>query len=292
VVSRVDRQSGKLLQSASVGSSPAHVITSPGNGTLWASVMGEQDVVRLDPNTLQIIARIQTGVAHTHPHGPWFTPDGRLMIVLNALSDTAGILIFDTVNGRLLKEIPVGSEPLAVGITPDGRKAYMSNGFDASLDVLSLIHPFRIPIQTPVSPDGRFVLTANLSLLGPGTIDIVDTRTDQVVERFSGEPGLHGANFGAKRGGGYYGYVTSQYTNALTVVDLYPQGGGLPQIAGKVFLGKDGVGGEGILPIPLAYEGWVERAIAAHAPFTAMLTKCQRQPIMYMTEPTVCPAGS
>ena len=322
VVSKVDRKTGQVLRTASVGSSPAHVITSPGNGTLWASVMGEQDVVRLDPGTLQIIARIQTGVAHTHPHGPWFTPDGRLMIVPNALSDTAGILIFDTTNGRLLKEIPVGSEPLAVGITPDGRKAYMSNGFDASLDVLdlttlavtksidlsdgtpgphefpgafdelSLIHPFRIPIQTPVSPDGRFVLTANLSLLGSGTIDIVDTRTDQVVERFSGEPGLHGANFGAKRGGGYYGYVTSQYTNALTVVDLYPKGGGLPQIAGKVFLGRDGVGGEGVLPLPLAYEGWVERSVAAHALFTGLLTKCQRHPILYVTEPTVCPAGS
>jgi DNA-binding beta-propeller fold protein YncE len=89
--------------------------------------MGEQDVVRLNPDTLQIIARIKTGAAHTHPHGPWFTPNGRLMIVPNALSDTAGILIFDTVNGRLLKEIPVGAEPLAVGITPDGRKAYMAH---------------------------------------------------------------------------------------------------------------------------------------------------------------------
>jgi hypothetical protein len=113
-----------------------------------------------------------------------------------------------------------------------------------------------------------------------------------VVERFTGEPGLHGANFGAKRGGGYYGYVTSQYTNALTVVDLYPKGGGLPQIAGKVFLGSDSVGGEGVLPLPLAYEGWVERALAADAPFTDLLTKCQRHPILYMTKPTACPPGS
>jgi hypothetical protein len=85
--------------------------------------------------------------------------------------------------------------------------------------------------------------------------------------------------------------VTSQYTNALQVVDVTPPDGGLPKLAGKVFLGADGVGGQGVLPIPIAYEGWVERAVAAHAPFTDSLTKCQRQPIRYVTHPKVCQPG-
>jgi len=321
VLSKVDRRTGEILATGSVGSSPAHVITSPGDGSLWVSVMGEETVKRLDPDTLEVTAEIRTGAAHSHPHGPWFTPDGRLMIVPNALADTAGILIFDTADGRLLKEIPVGFEPLAVGVTPDGSKAYLSNGLDATLDVLdltslevtktisladgtpgpaefpgafdevSLIAPLRIPIQTPVSPDGRYVLTAVLNLFGPGVIKVVDTATDTVVETLACEPGCHGANFGAKRGGGYYGYVTSQYTNALQVVDTTPPGGGLPELAGKVFLGADGVGGQGVLPIPIAYEGWVERAVAADAPFTDSLTKCQRRPIRYVTHPKQCQPG-
>jgi len=321
VLSKVDRRTGEILATGSVGSSPAHVITSPGDGSLWVSVMGEETVKRLDPDTLEVTAEIRTGAAHSHPHGPWFTPDGRLMIVPNALADTAGILIFDTADGRLLKEIPVGFEPLAVGVTPDGSKAYLSNGLDATLDVLdltslevtktiplsdgtpgpaefpgafdevSLISPLRIPIQTPVSPDGRYVLTAVLNLFGPGVIKVVDTATDTVVETLACEPGCHGANFGAKRGGGYYGYVTSQYTNALQVVDTTPPGGGLPELAGKVFLGADGVGGQGVLPIPIAYEGWVERAVAADAPFTDSLTKCQRRPIRYVTHPKQCQPG-
>jgi DNA-binding beta-propeller fold protein YncE len=321
VISKVDRRNGHILATASVGSSPAHVITSPGDGSLWVSVMGEETVKRLDPDTLKVTTEIQTGAAHSHPHGPWFTPDGRLMIVPNALADTAGILIFDTADGRLLKEIPVGFEPLAVGVTPDGKKAYLSNGLDATVDVLdltslavtktipladgtpgpaefpgafdelSLIHPLRVPIQTPVSPDGRYVLTATLNLFGPGVIKVIDTATDTVVETLACEPGCHGANFGAKQGGGYYGYVTSQYTNALQVVDVTPPDGGLPTLAGKVFLGSDGVGGQGVLPIPIAYEGWVERAVAAHAPFTASLTSCQRQPILYTTHPDQCQPG-
>jgi DNA-binding beta-propeller fold protein YncE len=322
VVSKVDRQTGKIERTASVGSSPAHVITSPGDGSLWASVMGENEVKRLDLDTLEVLSSIRTGAAHTHPHGPWFTPDGRLMIVPNALSDTAGVLVFDMSNGTLLKEIPVGSEPLAVGITPDGSRAYLSNAFDATLDVLdlksltvtgsidisngapgpaqfpgafdevTLINPFRIPIQTPVSPDGRFVLTATLNLLGKGTIQVVDTTTDALVATLDCEPGCHGANFGAKLGGGYYGYVTSQFTNALDVVDLYPGNGEPPRIVGRVFLGSDGFGGQGVLPIPIAYEGWVERAVAANAPFVSRLTPCQRQPIRYLTQPDACPPGA
>lgn len=322
VISKINRQTGKIQRTGSVGSSPAHVITSPGDGSPWVSVMGETVVKRLNPANLQVQSSIQTGAAHTHPHGPWFTPDGRLMIVPNSLSDTAGILIFDMGNGQLLKEIPVGSEPLAVGITSDGSKAYLSNGFDATLDVLdlhslivtksidlsdgtpgptqlpgafdelSLINPFRIPIQTPVSPDGRFVLTATLNLLGDGAIQVVDTTTDSLVESLRCEPGCHGANFGAKLGGGFYGYVSSQFTNALDVVDVNPPGGGLPTLAGQVFLGSDGVGGQGALPIPIAYEGWVERAVDQGAPFTNLLTRCQRQPIFYSNHPDSCPSGS
>jgi DNA-binding beta-propeller fold protein YncE len=238
IVSKIDRASGRIELTGSVGSSPAHVITSPKDGSLWASVMGETVVKRLNPE-LHVLSSIQTGAAHTHPHEPWFTPDGRLMIVPNSLSDTAGILIFDMGTGRLLKEIPVGLEPLAVGITPDGSKPYLSNGFDATLDVLdlhsltvtksidisngtpgptqfsgafdevSLINPFRIPIQTPVSPDGRYVLTATLNLLGQGVIQVVNTKTDTLLESLPCEPGCHGANFGAKLGGGFYGNVTS-----------------------------------------------------------------------------------
>jgi DNA-binding beta-propeller fold protein YncE len=322
VVSKIDRETGRIELTRSVGSSPAHVITSPGDGSLWASVMGETVVKKLDLDTLDILASIRTGEANTHPHGPWFTPDGRLMIVPNSLSDTAGILIFDTATGRLLKEIPVGFEPLAVGITSDGSKAYLSNGFDATLDVLdlhslsvvktidisdgtpgpaqfpgafdevSLINPFRIPIQTPVSPDNRFVLTATLNLLGPGVIQVVDTATDTLVEGLPCEPGCHGANFGPKLGGGYYAYATSQFTNALNVVDVDPPGGGLPTLAGRVFLGADGVGGQGVLPLPISYEGWIERATAAGAPFVESLTHCQRRPILYVTNPRDCPPGS
>ncbi len=56
------------------------------------------------------------------------------------------------------------------------------------------------PIQTPVSPDGKYVVTANFL---SSTITILDTKTDKVVKSLPCEPGCHGANFGLKQGGGY-----------------------------------------------------------------------------------------
>src|SRR6185295_4431846 len=76
-----------------------------------------------------------------------------------------------------------------------------------------------LPIQTPVSPDGKFVVTGNT--LG-GTITILDTATNQVVKILPCDPGCHGVNFGAKAGGGYYAYVTSKFANRLIVLDYDP----------------------------------------------------------------------
>ena len=66
-----------------------------------------------------------------------------------------------------------------------------------------------LPIQTPVSPDGRYMVTANTLT---ATITIVDTQTDLVVKMLSCDAGCHGVQFGAKQGGGYYAYVASSLT--------------------------------------------------------------------------------
>jgi hypothetical protein len=36
--------------------------------------------------------------------------------------------------------------------------------------------------------------------------------------------GMHGVNWGAKLGGGYYAYVTNQHANVLTIIDADPNG--------------------------------------------------------------------
>ena len=113
-----------------------------------------------------------------------------------------------------------------------------------------------LPIQTPVSPDGKYVVTANTL---SATITILDTATDKVVKSLLCEPGCHGVNFGLKKGGGYYAYVASKFANDLIVIDMDQL-----DITGRILLadpkdaqitGNNGMGGQGVLPLPLAEHG-------------------------------------
>ena len=156
-----------------------------------------------------------------------------------------------------------------------------------------------LPIQTPVSPDGNYMFTANTL---SGNILVTDTKQgsptrNQVVKSLLCDPGCHGIAFGAKQGGGYYAYVSSKFSNRMIVIDVTPVGGGLPVIIGSVLLstanassdfktdgGVDtvatapyaGMGGQGVLPIPLVYNGWVQRLPGE---WKKQLTTEQKNPI-------------
>jgi hypothetical protein len=204
------------------------------------------------------------------------------------------VTVIDLNTMRVLKHIPVT-------LTPDCRTG---SEFD-------IFHTLQVPIQTPVSPDGRFVAAAVLSLStvarpctgSPDHVAVIDTRTDQIV-RFVGIParagtanGAHGVNFGIKAGGGWYAYVASQFSNMLSVLDLDPNHDNSATdaaLAGRVFLANgqpggarvtDGVGGQGVKPLPTPYDGWIQDTVAAAAQadpevrgWIAALTPCQRDP--------------
>ena len=112
-----------------------------------------------------------------------------------------------------------------------------------------------------------------------GKIAVIDvTSTPGTVEAILPcDPGCHGVQWGAKKDGGYYAYVSSKFANVLTVVDPDPAGNGSvsPAIAGRILLadnnadiddpviGYAGMGGQGVLAIPNVYEGWTENTVDA-----------------------------
>jgi hypothetical protein len=218
---------------------------------------------------------------------------GNKAYVANIVSGQVTVIALNTM--RVLKHIPVT-------LTPDCQSGSQFDVFDT----------LQVPIQTPVSPpDGRFVATAVLSLTtvarpctgSPDHVAVIDTRTDEVV-RFIGIParggtanGAHGVNFGMKAGGGYYAHVASQFSNMLTVLDLDPNGDNSASdatVAGRVLLANgqpggtrvtDGVGGQGVKPLPTPYDGWIQDTVAAQARadpevrgWIDALTPCQRDP--------------
>lgn len=306
-----NRTSGKLLHDIEVGADPSHVMTRTDTDHLHVALDGTDSpfaVVQLNPGggSIERLINIDEG----HPHAHWMGHDGKTMVTPNTFSDTSTIFDFTTDSVRSLVHT-TGALPIATGMMPDDSKYYITNFLDSTVDVvntqtgaitktINLLANYNpvtgaisgpvgaLPIQTPVSPDGKAVVTANILT---DTITIIDTKTDTLVAMLPCDAGCHGVQWGAKKGGGYYAYVSSQFSNTFQIVDPNPDGSGdltHAAIVGRILLkslpstavddqiiGLNGMGGQGVLPIPVVYNGWVQNLPAA---FKQLLTPDQLNP--------------
>jgi DNA-binding beta-propeller fold protein YncE len=310
-----DRKTGGLLRNVTVGEAPAHVMTRVDTDQVHVSINGEGSMVELSPFGTHIDRTIQVQDSGNpgQPHAHWMSHDGHTMVTPN--SNTNDSTVVHVAPGTIEPKVATGTLPIASGMMPDGSKYYVSNFLSSTISVIDLTtpHPTLIknidllanynpisgavsggfgglPIQTPVSPNGKWVFTANTLT---NTITIIDTATDTLVKSLPCDAGCHGVNFGAKEGGGYYAYVSSKFANELLVVDPDPNGDGSAAdaaVVGRVLLnaakgtksddvvtGNAGMGGQGVLPIPLVYNGWVQN-VPNTAEFKG-LTCEQRHPI-------------
>jgi hypothetical protein len=108
-----------------------------------------------------------------------------------------------------------------------------------------------------------------------GNILVLDMQKNTLVKTLPCGPGCHGINFGAKKGGGYYGYMTVKFANKMIVVEGDPNGDGDAsdaRIAGEVLTDAEpgiqmddtpdqyiGQGGNGMFIYPIVYNGWVQK---------------------------------
>ena len=306
----INRLTGAFENEIVVGEDPAHVMTRVNNEQVHVTLNGEDAVVEL--NALPTFPYVEinhparpqgrilmqyAGDPQAQPHAHWMGHDGNTMATPN--SNSANTTLFDFSQNQIRFKTQTGALPIAAAMNPTSTKYYVSNYLGNSTSVIDMASGAEIahinllqnynaitgvitgpvgalPIQTPVSPDGKFVITGNTLT---GTITIIDAQTDTLVAMVPCDPGCHGVNFGAKKGGGYYAYVTSKFSNRLIILDYDPNNNGIlfdggeqPTIAGWVVLvannntqtddaitGNRGMGGQGVLPVPNVYNGWVQK---------------------------------
>jgi DNA-binding beta-propeller fold protein YncE/plastocyanin len=290
----IDRESGELIHDRFVGESPSHVMTSPEDGKIYIAVNGEEQVTELDPETFEITRQISTG-EKSHPHGHWISSDGQYIVTPDFIGLRASIIDLYgdpiTVVNPLQEdsELPLLFGPIATGMMSNDDKFYTADFLGNSLSLIDIsqneIMNFDngsidlinvgagLPIQTPISPDNKYMVTANV--LGPDghAITVYDIELQEIVGVEPCDPGCHGVQWGAAEKGGYYAYVSSKFSNALIVVDPTEAPGDM--IIGKILLadannrvdsddriiGYDGMGGQGVLTIPNVYDGWIQKTV-------------------------------
>jgi YVTN family beta-propeller protein len=321
-----DRETGQLLDNIRVGDAPSHVMTNPVNDLLYVALSGEQGVAEIEFNKennkfemQRIIPLQESGQFPTHPHAHWMTSDGNKMITPNHFTNDVTIYDYNRYNknslegevGKIQSKTYTAKMPIATGMMPDGKTAYVANFLSSTISVVNMDtgkvideidlprYDHALPIQTPVSPNGEYMVTANTltgSIAITDTVDRGGKMINKIVKSLDCDPGCHGVNFGAKEDGGYYAYVSSKFSNRLIVVDVDPNNDGNPvdaKIAGSVLLtgnydnmnvplfGTDdkitefhGMGGQGVFAVPNVYPGWVEKL-----DLTWDLTPEQRNPL-------------
>jgi DNA-binding beta-propeller fold protein YncE len=199
------------------------------------------------------------GLAGCAAAGPAAAPAGTL-VVLNKSDATAQLI--DLAIGRELARLPVGQGPHEVAVSPDGRRAVVSNygnviaGHTLSVLDLAQVRVRGTVVLGPLSrPHGvqfidarRVIVTAQ----GQAAALVVDIERGEVLQTLV--TGQRVAHMVAVAPGGQRAFVANIGSNNLTVLDL---------AAGTV-LGHipTGAGAEGVDVTPDGAEVWVSNRAA------------------------------
>ncbi len=312
----IDRESGELIKEVFTGQSPSHVMTSPTTDKIYVAVNGEETVNEFDPDTFEMTRQISTGF-RSHPHGHWVGSSGQYIVTPDFVGLKASIIDLNT--NTVDSSDTILYAPIAIGMKSDDSVFYTADflgnsntaidpsdgSIEGHIDWLAEGASFGkglagLPIQTPISPDDKWMVTA---LTLGGLVGVVDVTTTpgNVTAVLDCDPGCHGVQWGAKDGGGYYAYVSSKFSNSLTVVDPDPDNDDLTDdaaVVGRILLADrnadsddrviayDGFGGQGVLAIPNVYSGWIENTVSecgagdcgTVSDFVSQLTVSQKSP--------------
>lgn len=133
------------------------------------------------------------------------------------------VSVIDAVSYEFIGSITVGSQPISIAITPNGRFAYVVNNFSGTVScidlstntVIATIFVGASPYGVAVSPDGSTVYVTNQS---GNSISVISTSTNMVSAAISGLSGPKGI---AITPDGNFAYVANFTGSNVRVVDTH-----------------------------------------------------------------------
>jgi len=176
--------------------SPTALVATREGGTLYIACATGNRVLRFDTSTRSVTASIPVP---DPPLGLALSRDGTKLFVTCAAPQSR-VCVVDLAQARVTATYPAGHTAMAPVSSPDGRTLYVCNRFEDSVRVIDLelqepvrtVKVQREPVAADVTPDGRFLLVANLLHQGRADADhvaavvsVIDTGSGLVVKELT-----------------------------------------------------------------------------------------------------------
>jgi len=156
------------IKSLPVGANPTRIAFQPDEKYVWvgndSTQAEESGVTVIDPQALEVVAFIRTGVGH---HELAFSADSRMAYVTN--SQAGSLSVIDTQSLKLIQDLEVGGRPVALDVSRQNGAVYVADATSGSISVFDgqrLERVARMSSQPGLAalrfaPDGRWGFTAN-----------------------------------------------------------------------------------------------------------------------------------
>lgn len=150
-------------------------------GTAYVSSEKDDALTLIDLATLTVKGTIPTCKRGRHIQ---LTPDRKLMV---ACTDSNAADLIDPATGKSVRRVPLGDEPEAFDLSPDGKTIYVSNEDEAEASfveaatgkVLKSVKVGQEPEGVKVSPDGKTLyVTSEVASL----VHVIDTATGKILK--------------------------------------------------------------------------------------------------------------
>jgi len=201
---------------------------APGQYYAYVTNYGEEgshikgSVSIIDLATNSVVATVPVGVS---PQGVVANPAGTAVYVANTESNDVTVINTAT---RATTTIPAGNGPVGIAVHPNGRRIYVANADNvlvidrATNTIIDKIVSGTRPIALAVHPDGSVVYVANVM---DGTVAVVDTKTDKVIDTIKLEPTADDEGWGSfpvpiiVHPDGTYVYVANRVGSTLWAIN-------------------------------------------------------------------------
>jgi len=181
----INIQTRKVERIIPVGQEPEGAATSPDGARFYITCEAGGDIFAIDTTSYKVVGHFKVPV---RPRSMAFLPQGTLAFIPS--ESTGQLNVIDTDDLKVLKviELPEGSRPMSVKVSPDGKRVYVSDGRAGTVSVLdahthALLGTIKVgqrPWGIVLSADGRYLFSAN----GPSNdVSVVDLTLNKEITR-------------------------------------------------------------------------------------------------------------